>query len=52
MTDPFEPVRKKITVNAPIETAFEVFTTGMGAWWNREHSSGGWTALSRATSTG
>jgi uncharacterized protein YndB with AHSA1/START domain len=39
-TEPFEPVRKKITVNAPIETAFEVFTTGMGTWWNPAHHIG------------
>ena len=38
--NPFEPVRKKITVNAPIETAFAVFTTGMGTWWNPEHHIG------------
>ncbi|HEV7722159.1 MAG TPA: SRPBCC family protein [Iamia sp.] len=35
-----EPVRKQITVAAPQATAFEVFTAGMGGWWNKEHSIG------------
>jgi uncharacterized protein YndB with AHSA1/START domain len=35
-----DPVRKKVTVNAPIDTAFAVFTTGMGTWWNPSHHIG------------
>jgi uncharacterized protein YndB with AHSA1/START domain len=31
------PVRSEIVVDAPIERAFEVFTTGMGSWWPPEH---------------
>lgn len=30
-------VRREITVEAPIERAFEVFTAGIGAWWNPDH---------------
>ena len=34
-------IRKTITVNAPVERAFEVFTAGIGAWWPIEtHSVG------------
>jgi hypothetical protein len=28
------PVRKQITVHATQQRAFDVFTSGMGAWWN------------------
>src|SRR5206468_3220420 len=31
-------IRKTITVNAPIERAFEVFAGRMGDWWHKEHS--------------
>jgi uncharacterized protein YndB with AHSA1/START domain len=31
-------IRKTIEVNAPIERAFEVFSTRMGEWWHKEHS--------------
>jgi len=31
-------IRKTITVNAPIERAFDVFASRMGAWWHKEHS--------------
>jgi uncharacterized protein YndB with AHSA1/START domain len=30
-------VRRSITVRAPIERAFSVFTDGIGSWWNPEH---------------
>jgi len=32
-----EAVRKSITVNAPLERAFSVFTDGIGGWWPPEH---------------
>jgi uncharacterized protein YndB with AHSA1/START domain len=31
-------IRKTITINAPVERAFEVFATRMGQWWHKEHS--------------
>ncbi|HKN41801.1 MAG TPA: SRPBCC family protein [Sphingomicrobium sp.] len=31
-------IRKTIEVDAPIERAFEVFSTRMGEWWHKEHS--------------
>ena len=31
-------IRKTITVNAPIERAFDVFASRMGEWWHKEHS--------------
>lgn len=34
------PIRKAITVAAPPERAFEVFTAGMTGWWNPEYSIG------------
>ena len=37
---PVTPVRKTITVNAPQEHAFRVFTDGMDRWWPREHHIG------------
>lgn len=30
-------VRRAVTVDAPIERAFKVFTQDMGAWWNPDH---------------
>ena len=30
-------VRKSVTVDAPIERAFDVFTLGIGTWWPSEH---------------
>jgi uncharacterized protein YndB with AHSA1/START domain len=30
-------VRTSVTVNAPIDKAFEVFTEGIGTWWSRDH---------------
>ncbi|SRR6266508_4812330 len=35
-----EVVRKTITVEASQHHAFEVFTTGLGAWWPKEYSIG------------
>jgi uncharacterized protein YndB with AHSA1/START domain len=32
-----EAVRKSITVQAPLERAFSVFTEGMASWWPPEH---------------
>lgn len=32
-----EPIRKSVTVEASIERAFEVFTTGYNDWWPRTH---------------
>jgi uncharacterized protein YndB with AHSA1/START domain len=32
-------VRKSITVNAPLERAFDVFTDGLGSWWPLERYS-------------
>ena len=32
------PVRKSITVKAPPERAFTVFTANMGRWWLRSHT--------------
>jgi uncharacterized protein YndB with AHSA1/START domain len=34
------PVRKSIRVNASQAHAFEVFTSGLGRWWPRNHSIG------------
>jgi uncharacterized protein YndB with AHSA1/START domain len=28
-----EPIRRSLKVRAPVETAFRVFTEGMGTWW-------------------
>jgi uncharacterized protein YndB with AHSA1/START domain len=32
-TTTIEPVRRSVTVSAPVETAFRVFTEQMGNWW-------------------
>jgi uncharacterized protein YndB with AHSA1/START domain len=34
------PIRKSITVDAPVDRAFEVFTKGFGTWWPATHSIG------------
>lgn len=34
------PVKKSVTVAAPPEHAFEVFTAGFGRWWPASHSIG------------
>jgi uncharacterized protein YndB with AHSA1/START domain len=34
------PVRKTVTVSAPPQRAFEVFTAGFDRWWPRSHSIG------------
>jgi uncharacterized protein YndB with AHSA1/START domain len=33
-------VKKSITVNVPVEQAFEVFTAGYDSWWPRSHHIG------------
>ncbi len=33
-------VRHSVTVEAPLDTAFSVFTDGMGSWWPPEHHLG------------
>jgi hypothetical protein len=35
-----QPIRKQVTVRASQATAFEVFTEGMGRWWNPEYHIG------------
>ncbi len=35
-----EPIRKQLTVAAPVATAFEVFTSKMGSWWNPQYTIG------------
>jgi uncharacterized protein YndB with AHSA1/START domain len=34
------PVRQTVTVKAPVERAFAVFTEGFDTWWPREHHLG------------
>lgn len=34
------PVRKSVTVEVPLDKAFDVFTTGFGRWWPTSHSIG------------
>jgi len=34
------PVRKSVTVKAPVARAFEVFTAGFDTWWPRTHHIG------------
>jgi uncharacterized protein YndB with AHSA1/START domain len=43
-----EPVRTSVTVEAPIERAFEVFTEGFDSWWPRENHNLGAQPLQRA----
>ncbi|MGE0871110.1 MAG: SRPBCC family protein [Kofleriaceae bacterium] len=40
MTTTLPPIRKQLTVDAPVDKAFRVFTANMGAWWPREHHIG------------
>jgi uncharacterized protein YndB with AHSA1/START domain len=42
------PVRKSVTVDVPVATAFEVFTSGFGRWWPASYSIGK-SALKSAT---
>ena len=35
-----EPIHKSITVKAPADRAFRVFTSGMDTWWPRTHHIG------------
>jgi hypothetical protein len=32
------PIRKRLTVQAPLNRTFEVFTQRMGEWWPKDHS--------------
>jgi hypothetical protein len=34
------PIRKSLVVKADVERAFSVFTSRMGSWWPRSHSTG------------
>ena len=34
------PVRKAVVVEATPQRAFEIFTTGIDAWWPKSHSIG------------
>jgi uncharacterized protein YndB with AHSA1/START domain len=40
LTITIAPVRKSIRVNASQAHAFEVFTSGLGRWWPRDHGIG------------
>ena len=40
LTITIAPVRKSIRVNASQDHAFEVFTSGLGRWWPRDHGIG------------
>jgi uncharacterized protein YndB with AHSA1/START domain len=40
MTNPVEPIRKEIVVEAPQERAFRVFTQNIEAWWPSDHHIG------------
>jgi len=33
-------IRKQLTVEAPLDRAFRVFTSNMGAWWPKQHHIG------------
>lgn len=33
-------VHKEITIDVPVERAFEIFTAGIDTWWVREHHNG------------
>jgi uncharacterized protein YndB with AHSA1/START domain len=37
---PIAPIRKVLTVEAPIERAFRVFCENMGSWWPADHHIG------------
>jgi uncharacterized protein YndB with AHSA1/START domain len=39
-TTTWTPIRKHVTVEAPQERAFDVFTRRMGSWWNPDHRLG------------
>ncbi len=40
MTIQIAPVRKTLTVKAPVSHAFRVFTSGIDTWWPRTHHTG------------
>ncbi len=40
MTTKLAPIRKQITVEAPVERAFRVFTANMTTWWPKQHHIG------------
>ena len=39
-TVPIAPVRRSLTVEAPPERAFEIFTQGIDRWWPKSHGIG------------
>ena len=41
MTMTHVSVGESVTVRAPVEEAFRVFTEGIDRWWSREHHIGG-----------
>lgn len=40
MTSPVQPIRKEITLEAPQERVFRMFTSNMEAWWPTDHHIG------------
>jgi uncharacterized protein YndB with AHSA1/START domain len=40
MTHPLTAITKQLVVKAPLERAFDVFTTRMTTWWPKEHHIG------------
>lgn len=36
MTEPMEPIRKRVVVHCDVERAFDLYTNGMDTWWPLE----------------